>query len=113
MSTPDPKDLDFNDLSVWHGHLRPNPEGMRARCGVLRMGCSVCREEARRMGIVQNEDASISGIAPVAPTQGVILKPAFPKTAFGGGEEPDNYAPAKRKKTAEDTDYELTTLLGL
>ena len=117
MSTPDPKDLDFDNPAHWHGHLRPNPRGMRARCGVLRLGCSVCREEARRMGMdpdaVQNEDASISGIAPVAPMQGVILKPAFPKTAFGGGEEPDGYAPAKRKKTSEDTDYELTTLLGL
>jgi hypothetical protein len=65
------------------------------------------------MSTPKNEDASISGIAPVAPTQGVILKPAFPKTAFGGGEEPDNYAPAKRKKTSEDTEYELTALLGL
>ena len=65
------------------------------------------------MSTPKNEDASISGIAPVAPMQGVVLKPAFPKTAFGGGEEPDNYVLTKRTKTAEDTDYELTTLLGL
>ena len=65
------------------------------------------------MSTPKNEDASISGIAPVAPTQGVLLKPAFPKTAFGGGEEPDNYAPAKRKKTSEDSEYELAALLGL
>ena len=32
----------------------------------------------------QNEDASISGIAPVAAGSVTVLRPSFPKTAFGG-----------------------------
>ena len=95
------------------------------RCGGIR-SCSVCQEEAIKYGDEfqareaayakhqpMREDASISGIAPVAPAQGVILKPSFPKTAFGGGETPDNFAPAKRKKNSEDTEFELKALLGL
>jgi hypothetical protein len=58
------------------------------------------------------EDASIGGIAPVAPLQGAMLKPAFPKTAFGG-ERSEDFVEAKRKKTSEDTEFELGTLLGL
>ena len=117
MSTPDPKDLDFDNPAHWHGHLRPNPSGMRARCGGLRLGCSVCREEAHRMGMdpdaIQNEDASISGIAPVAAGTATVLRPSFPKTAFGGGEDPADYAPAKRRRAVEDTEFELKALLGL
>ena len=60
-----------------------------------------------------NEDASISGIAPVAPARGAVLRPAFPKTAFGGGESPEEYEPARRKKNSEETEFELAALLGL
>lgn len=116
MSTPD-------DPSEWHGHVRPRPDGVRMRCGAIRM-CSVCQEEAIKYGDEfqareaayakhqpVREDASISGIAPVAPMQGVVLKPSFPKTAFGGG-KPEDFEPAKLKKSS-DTEFELTALLGL
>lgn len=59
------------------------------------------------------EDASISGIAPVAAGTATILRPSFPKTAFGGGENPADFAPAKRRKATEDTEFELKALLGL
>lgn len=58
-----------------------------------------------------DEDASISGIAPVATGGATILRKPFPKTAFGGGADPEEFEPAKPKKA--DTEFELRTLLGL
>ena len=60
-----------------------------------------------------NEDASISGIAPVAAGGATVMSKPFPKTAFGGGESPEGFEPAKRKKVSDDTEFELSTLLGL
>lgn len=51
-----------------------------------------------------NEDASISGIAPVAAGSVTMLRPSFPKTAFGGGGEP--------VAIPAETDYEIEGLLG-
>ena len=65
------------------------------------------------MHSILDEDASISGVAPVAAGTATVLRPSFPKTAFGGGEDPEDYAPAKRRPTAEDTEFELKALLGL
>jgi hypothetical protein len=57
-----------------------------------------------------NEDASISGIAPVAAGSATVLRTPFPKTAFGSSDS-EEYEPAKPKKA--DTEFELRTLLGL
>ena len=60
---------------------------------------------------VQNEDASISGIAPVATAPGILLKPSFPKTAFGGTDS-EEHGLADRAQASE-TEFELRELLGL
>ena len=52
-----------------------------------------------------NEDASISGIAPVAAGSVTVLRPSFPKTAFGGGGGEPAAVPA-------ETDYDIEGLLG-
>jgi hypothetical protein len=61
---------------------------------------------------MHNEDASISGIAPVAAGNATVMSKPFPKTAFGGSESPEEFEPVKPKKVA-DTEFELRTLLGL
>ena len=54
-----------------------------------------------------NEDASISGIAPVAAGSVTVLRPSFPKTAFGGGGEGGEPA-----AVPAETDYDIEDLLG-
>lgn len=39
-----PTHPDFDDLGAWHGHVRTNPEGRRARCGGPRT-CPTCQLE--------------------------------------------------------------------
>lgn len=65
------------------------------------------------MHSILDEDASISGVAPVAAGTATVLRPSFPKTAFGGGEDPEKYEPARQKKNSEEMEFELAALLGL
>jgi hypothetical protein len=110
--------LDFDNPADWHGHLRPRPDGARAKCGALGvLGCPVCREEDRQMKAMA-ENASISGIAPVAAgVQGgakpQVLSAPFPSTAFGGSEKPTDASLKKRKLSEEDDQTEAEIDLGL
>lgn len=38
-----------DDYHDWHGHVRPRPDGMKARCGGTNF-CSVCKSEAEQYG---------------------------------------------------------------
>ncbi len=51
-----------------------------------------------------NEDASISGIAPVAPPQGAVQQPAFPKTGV---------VKDRKKPVVKDAEFELGVELDL
>lgn len=49
--------MSIGRLSLGHGHVRPNPDGSRARCGGPVM-CSVCALEKAQFDAQQNDKTS-------------------------------------------------------